>query len=697
MEEFKLGGLVNNIDELLEMNKNFSINIKKENKTKIEYLSDLICAFDIEVSSFKDYKGDKQCCMYIWMLGINGNVIIGRTWEEFIKTINKIVDFYNLNNYRRLVIYVHNLAYEFQFIQHYFNWNMVFAREKRKPMKALTDIGIEFRCSYMLSGCSLEQVGKDLTKYKVNKKIGDLDYELIRTYKTKLTNEELGYCINDVLVVMAYIREELEYYTSITKIPMTKTGKVREYCREKCFSKYNYSIYRSLIKNLVITSIDEYDMLKRAFQGGFTHANYHKVVKKPWENVTSYDFTSSYPTVMVCEKYPMSKGKIINIKSLEHLIELTQYYCLIFNVEFENLESKIEQDNYLSYSKCYNIKDEKVNNGRIISAKSLRTTITDIDMEIIEKVYKWTNIKFGKCYAYYKSYLPNKFVDCILDFYVDKTTLKDVKGMENEYQLKKGMLNSCYGMSVTDIINDEISYNDEWCSQEPNKEEELNNYNNNTKRFLFYPWGVFITAYARRNLWLGILECGDDYIYSDTDSIKILNKDKHIDFINRYNNWITRRLNKACINNKLDANKLCPKTIKGKEKPLGVWDNDGEYLRFKTLGAKRYLVEKYDEDGNKIIIPTISGISKKEGSKWFMKQKNPFDTFEDLMQVPEDYTGRNTCTYIDIPMKGIIIDYQGNESHYNELSGIYIEKSDYNLTLSPIYAMLIGANEEGII
>ena len=192
---------------------------------KIEYYN-VPAAFDIEVTSFysKDVNGEllKNGIMYIWTFAIYGLVTTGRTWEEFIYLLGVISDELRLHESRRLVIYVHNLAYEFQFMRKHFEWSKVFALEERKPVQAVTPDGIEFRCSYKLSGYSLQKLGDQLTKYKVQKLVGDLDYDKIRHSKTIMTEKEVGYCVNDVMVVVAYIQELIESNGDISKIPLTK-------------------------------------------------------------------------------------------------------------------------------------------------------------------------------------------------------------------------------------------------------------------------------------------------------------------------------------------------------------------------------------------------------------------------------------------------------------------------------------------
>ena len=113
---------------------------------------------------------------------------------------------------------------------------------------------------------------------------------------------------------------------------------------------------------------------------------------------------------------------------------------------------------------------------------------------------------------------------------------------------------------------------------------------------------------------------------------------------------------------------------------MGVWDFDGFYKEFKTLGAKRYIV---NHDNN--ISITVCGLSKKSGKDYIAKQKNPFDFFNSGMYVDCDHTGKMTHTYIDNEIEGVITDYLGNESYYHELSYIHLEKTDYLLSLTKMY------------
>ena len=656
---------------------------------------DVPCAFDIETSSFYVEDSDlsettKQACMYEWTLGINGYCIIGRTWDEFKQAMDTISKTLRLYEYKRLVIYVHNLAYEFQWIRKMFDWLNVFSLKQRKPVYAVTTTGIEFRCSLILSGYSLANLGKnELKKYKVEKMVGDLDYSLLRHSETPLTDKEIGYCLNDVKVVMAYIQERIEADGNITKIPLTKTGYVRRYCRDECVGtgplekcSGSQNRYRKLIRSLTLEP-DEYTQLKAAFQGGFTHAS-------PWYSgktlydVDSYDFTSSYPAVIVSEKFPMSTSEKVVIHDKDEFMYNINNYCCLFDVHFTNIRPKLQTDNIISISHCWKHEGKyQTNNGRVVWAEHIYTTITEVDFVCISWFYDWDEMEIANFRRYEKAYLPTPFVEAVLKLYKDKTELKGIDGKEAEYGLKKGMLNSCYGMMVTDICKSEITYvDDEWGEEEGNLSEQIAKYNKGFGRFLFYPWGIWVTAYARKNLYTGIREVNEDYVYSDTDSLKMLHGDRHTDYINEYNEYVTKKIHDALLWHWLPWNTAAPKSSDGVAHPLGVWDYEGHYDRFKTLGAKRYMLQA----GDKYSL-TVAGLNKKQAMEYISdKSENPFDFFTNEMDVPAEFTGKLTHTYIDDEISGTIVDYMGNIGTYHELSAVHMEHAKYSLKLSAVYA-----------
>lgn len=642
-------------------------------------------SFDIETSSW--YNGEeKHANMYIWSFDLNGLCFYGRTWLEYVDLINRLVEIFNLSDNLHLVVYVQNLAYEFQFIRKWFEWKNVFARELRKPMKAIDNNGLEYRCSYMLSRYSLDKIASNLSSHNIKKLKGDLDYRLIRHTQTPLSDEELGYCLNDVKIVEYFILEEIERNGDISKIPLTQTGYVRRDCRNNCVYTEKHrrnEKFCKLIKSLCVDN-DEFKQLQRAFQGGFTHAN-AMYVGQIIPDVGSYDFTSSYPYVMCSEKFPMSASHKIDIKSRE----MFEYYCknygCVFDIEFVNIESKVMFEHIISLSKCIKINDYVVDNGRIISANYLLTTITNLDFESISKFYSWDRYAVHNFRYYEMEYLPTEFVDVVLTLYEDKTKLKDVEDKKVEYLHAKEKVNACYGMMVTNIAPDEIHYTESWEKDSCNLIEQINKYNKKINRFLYYPWGIWVTAYARRNLFTGILAFGNDYVYSDTDSVKGKNIENHQNYIDSYNRMCRKKLERAMHHHNFNIERAMPKTIDGVSKMLGVWDFDGKYKLFKTLGAKRYLCY----DGTKYML-TVSGLNKETTVPYLVSlakqlNKNVFDLFDNGMSIPSEHTGKLTHTYIDFAQHGTIIDYLGNEGVYDELSSVHLEPASYDMTLSHEY------------
>ena len=415
---------------------------------KVHYLN-IPISFDIETSSF--YEGvAKKAIMYIWTCNVNGTTFIGRTWKQFTQFLDIMSEVFELIKYNKhCLIYVHNLEYEFQFMRKWFDWHDIFADDKRQPLYAVTKGGIEFRCSYRLSGYSLAKLADELRYYKTQKMVGDLDYSLIRHSNTPLTDKELKYCTQDTQVVVCYIQEEIDKNGDIAHIPYTKTGYVRRYCQDECLAihKQNDDVsrlkglkYRDLMQSLTLT-YDQYKMCKAGFQGGFTHANIN-YVNETLHDVGSIDFTSSYPFTMMAQYFPMSSPREVEVHDMKDLEFYLSSYCCLFEVQFINLKPLTTIENPISSSRCSYLEGYHINNGRVIDAKILETTITELDFDIYRNFYTWDGIKIGKFLVFYRGYLPTNLVKCLVKFYKDKTTLKGVAGKEEEYLQGKAMLNS---------------------------------------------------------------------------------------------------------------------------------------------------------------------------------------------------------------------------------------------------------------
>ena len=450
--------------------------------------------------------------------------------------------------------------------------------------------------------------------------------------------------------------------------------------------------------NILQLDAETYKELKQAFAGGFTHANPHKV-GKVYHNVTSIDFTSSYPTVMIAEKYPMSRAFDYQYKNYQDFLQLCQKELVIFQIDFINLITKqgYDFDNYLSKSRGFKNLDKMVveNNGRVFSARRFVTVITSIDFEIVRRVYDWDAIKITRIKYFHPHYLTTPFIKTVVDLYQAKTKLKGIPEKHAEYMHAKGMLNSTYGCSVTDIVRDEIEYITEWNKEPAKVEEQIADYNKNRNRFLFYAWGVFVTAYARRNLWTGLLSIKNDYLYSDTDSIKFINWNKHKSYVETYNKRIQKKLQLALFYHHLPKDSLAPKTVKGVKKPLGVWDNEGTYDLFKTLGAKKYIFYMNGE-----LETTIAGLPKKAGHDYLLKISNGdikkvFANFNQKFSVPDKDTHKLLSTYLDKPESFLVKDYQGHVTRETALSAVHLEPTSFTIDFNNEFAKFLKSIGNG--
>ena len=593
----KLLNIIDFVESELEI-ESYDIKKKKEGVTYNKE-SDDILTLDIETSSawyskngelipYEPYRDDKYwnnmnsySLPYIWQFSFHDNYYYGRNFRDLVKVLEK------LPSDIHFIIWVHNLGYEFEFMCDFLEFENVFARQARHPIKAIPSkySNIEFRCSYMLTRLSLDNWGKKLGVDKLH----SLDYTVLRTPNTPLTKEELAYCVRDCEVVYKGICQYRDKYEHVKNIPLTQTGEVRRELKNRLKDDKTYM--RKMIK-LLPSNAQFYKILKETFAGGYTHANalnanYTHSYKEMGHNGYAFDFSSSYPYVMCSEKFPMTPF----VEDDFNYDKINEKAYLMY-VHFENIEATTF-NHYISESKCHDLEyedDLSYDNGRVVRAKSLSLWMTEQDYDIISKSYKWTDMCVMQCYSSYKAYLSKIIVEYILELYCNKTMYKDVEGMEAIYAQAKQFINSIFGMMVTDLVMDQITFKDGEWGEELQTIESVDKYieelhsKNKGRTFLAYQWGLWITAYARHNLWECILKSDMDVIYCDTDSLKLREWYDWSD----YNNKVDEKLKTMCNHYNIDFEKTRPKDPKGIKHPLGYFSREDDWLEFKTLGAKRY-------------------------------------------------------------------------------------------------------------
>ena len=564
-------------------------------RKKQKYM-DCVCAFDIETSTLPDME---QAIMYVWQFQVGDlTTVYGRTWEEYFDFLRRIREEIRPN---ALVIYVHNLSFEFQFLKGLYDFQEeeVFAVDSRKVLKATMWGTFEYRCSYLHSNMSLDAFTHRMGVPAA--KLQDFDYDKVRYPWTPLTEDEMAYCVNDVRgLVQALTKEMAMDKDTLYTIPLTSTGYVRRDCK-KAMEGFNHKQLAA-----ILPSVKVYELLREAFRGGNTHAN-RWYAGDILHDVHSIDLVSAYPSVMINYEYPMTEFVDLGELEMDKLMDLLYHKnkAMLFRIALYDVRmlSRYIGCPYLSRDKCRSIIGGRFDNGRILSADYLETTLTDIDLKILLSQYDFSGSRVWDVHVARYGKLPEMFRDCILKYFSNKTILKrnpgDLPNEEQEYYYgkAKSLLNSLYGLCAQDVGKGGFVFRDgEFLEKDEAVEDILKK--NYKRAFLSYAWGVWVTARCRQILQEGIDAAGDRFVYCDTDSVKTIGAVDMTEYNER-----TRQL--AIVNGGTAQDST------GRTHYLGLFEDETVtgYSDFVTLGAKKYA---YVEDGKLHI--TIAGVGKKAGA-----------------------------------------------------------------------------------
>lgn len=582
---------------------------------------------------------------------------------------------------------------------YHFSPDDIFAVASRKLLKCDMHGCFEFRCSYKLTNMSLKQFTSKM-QVKHQKLSGDdFNYSVKRYPWTELTDEELEYCVNDVLGLVEAVNALMERDgDTLQTIPLTSTGYVRRNAKRAMRVGIHHNFVYSILPN-----IETYRALREAFRGGNTHANRY-YAGDIVENVHSADRSSSYPAVICNCEFPMTEfipilPKDLNAGYISRCITI-RHKALLLRIGIKNLElrDKYWGCPYLSKDKCRNCHDvvDTFDNGRILRAYYIETTVTDIDLKIIMEEYKGEIYFLQGWYSSYKP-LPRPLVDEVIKYYRDKTELKGVAGKEIYYDKAKALLNSLYGMMAQDPVKHSIIFQQygDWLEDTVPDIELLGK--SNKRAFLAYQWGVWVTAHSRDALERGVRLVhetdGADFVYCDTDSVKYTG----------IVDWTGYNLDRIAECRESGAFATDPKGI---THYMGVFETEDNpetgvaYRYFKTLGAKKYAYQEKDSEMwtetlkigdteyqyrvvGKRTHCTIAGVNKKKGG-------SELDKHGGLSAFEEDFVfkeaGGTQAIYNDNPP----MDHVEIEGHSVPVTAnIAITPSEYTLGITGEYQRIL--------
>ena len=629
--------------------------------------NDCFIMADTETSKKKkNTRGANHVCA--WSIAIRAyhrNVVClyGSRPDEFCTCVDNILKYMPAEH---TIIYFHNLSYDYVFLRK-FLFNSFGVPVNQLNTKPYYPISIRFknklelRDSLILAQCKLEKWAKDLN-VEHQKAVGSWDYDKIRNQRGRFSKEELLYIQNDVLAGVECLDALcINLNKHVYSMPFTATGVPRDETRTIGRKNKARQTFTKCVSSWTVQML-----LELLFHGGYTHAN-RNIAGWVQDFAECRDFTSSYPTSMLLNKFPMDKFRKADFPmEPEDILRTCEDYAYMFVLSVTEVELKdpFYPMPMLQVSKLLHADGKIEDNGRILKAHFASIVFNEYDLKLFLSMYKYRELKITDVYYAGKDYLPHWFTDYIYQLFKDKSALKGVDPVL--YAISKAKLNSCYGLTVQKPVRIDIKEDYEtgtyYETQGDQLEAKYNKYVENFNNILPYQWGVWVTSESMYRLY-ELAQCidydnGGIWLYSDTDSVYASKWDEKK--LEEYNRNIRQQL--------IDRG-YPPFEINGKEFCLGIASYDGSYEQYVCLGAKRYCGRSTED--HKLHI-TVSGVPKAGSASL----KDDIRNFRPGMVFDGITSGKKQHTYYMLePGQDPYIDEKGN------LTGdsIDLEPCDYTL------------------
>lgn len=621
-------------------------------RSKITYC-DTPMYLDIETSHNKEHT---KCWIVSIQVLFDDHYHLFRTPEELMNYFLELYDRMKLHPERKLLIYIHNASYDLSYLLPYIQLYLPYKDERKglyhneHKIISYSQGGLEFRCTYQLSGVSLEKWSDEMN-VEHKKQVGLYDYEALLYPDSELDENSLTYDKYDVLAMQESFEKQLEIHNdTITSVPLTSTGYSRRMLHNSCEKDTSYR-NDYFLKNRI--DIDTMLYSLNSYAGGYTHTNRYlksQVVTAYEKNedgykglITHRDFRSMYPSVI--RNYPLGWGEsdvYYDIRehesyknvyghniNIDDILALYPGYSTISCIKFYGMKLKDTSISmpFMQKSKMFEIEKGSrlvCDNGRLLSMVS-GSFITYIDNHTLKIIREQYNVRYKviKVIRFRNMPLPKPIADVIDKLFSDKSNYKiehnrcrdeygefDPRTIEAGFELMKAkkLLNSIYGCFAQNPLREEIDLDFEHYNEdgilEPKtliksahtreeKEAILNEYYNRRSAFLHYPIGVLTTAISRALLYERIKMIGYDRIlYCDTDSIFYITNDE----IEKKMDQLNKEKEKNYITN-----------INGERIYYDVFEKEPDLIAFKGLHSKCY---GYITERNELKL-VIAGVPEK--------------------------------------------------------------------------------------
>lgn len=389
---------------------------------------------------------------------------------------------------------------------------------------------IEIRDSLKLLPFTLKAIGQ---AFKTKHQKLDMEYTGFRYAGCEITDEEMAYIKNDVLV----LKEALEY--------MYEQGHNKLTIGSCCLSQYKYmigrNVYESMFPDLYDEPLDE-NIYNADSAGSYIHKSYHGgwcYLKKGMENKILHngltaDVNSLYPSVMHSESgsiYPFGRPTFWSGNYIpDEALEPNRYYFIRIKCKFDIKPKHLpciqlkgnylyRQNEWLEHSDIRN-EDGKIvryvdNDGNIVDSR-VTMTLTMTDFELIKDHYILTDMEIlDGCWFKAKSGIFDDYID-----YYKKIKIES-KGAART--LAKLFLNNLYGkMAASKNSSFKVGIVKEDGALGFFTVPEYN------KKAGYIAVGSAITSYARNFTIRTAQKNYDSFVYADTDSIHCICKPEEL-------------------------------------------------------------------------------------------------------------------------------------------------------------------------